>query len=176
MTGWVAQLIVVSGALITQTQAAVSYVKTLPPAPDQTLISCHDAAWGSSHLAPVAGNQIHTKLAPFVEALITEAQSQAVPMAITVAYRSCEYQLQLRGANCGLGDYNLYQKPSNLCTPPTEPAGKSFHNDGLAIDFACSGYALFEYSPCYPWLQNNAFRYHLKNHALEPWHWSTTGK
>lgn len=176
MIGWVAQLLAVSGALVTQTQATISHVKTLPPAPDQSVISCHDNTWEAAHLTNVGGSQVHSKLAPFVTRLLSSAQTDSVPMAITVAYRSCPYQLQLRGANCGFGDYNLYQKPSDLCTPPTEPAGKSLHNEGLAIDFACSGYAIFENSPCYPWLKSNAQNYHLKNHALEAWHWSTTGK
>ena len=176
MAGWVIQLVAVAGILVSQTKASVAYVQTLPPAPDQSLVICHDTAWEQQNLIVIAGGQIHKKLAPFVTALITNAQSEGVGIAINVAYRSCDYQLQLRGANCGLGDYNLYQKPSNLCNPPTEPAGKSLHNEGLAIDFACNGYGFFESSPCLNWLKQHGAQYHLYNHAVEAWHWSTTGK
>ncbi len=176
MIGWVAQLIAASAVVAGSAQAVLSNAPLLPPAPDQTYVQCHDSNWENSHLVSVAGSNVHAKLAPFVAKLLNTASTEGVPMAITVAYRSCEYQLMLRGANCGLGDYNLYQKPSNLCSPPTEPAGKSLHNEGVAIDFACNGYMLFEYSPCYTWLQGHGHEYHLKNHALEAWHWSTTGK
>ena len=52
----------------------------------------------------------------------------------------------------------------------------SLHNEGLAVDLACNGYGFFESSPCYGWLKTNSTRYHLTEHELEPWHWSTTGK
>ena len=176
MPGGVIQLWVVGGWLATQTSGAVSDVKTLPPMPDQSAVVCHDAAWEQKELTKVASSQIHHKLAPLVRELLTKAQSDQVPLTINVAYRSCPYQLQLRGTNCGLGDYNLYQKPSELCTPPTEPAGKSLHNEGLAIDFACSGYGYFDNTPCHTWLKQHGASYHLYNRALESWHWSTTGK
>lgn len=176
MKGWALQLFTVTSIVVTQTQASVHYIQTLPPAPDQSVISCHDASWEQSNLVAVAGSQIHKRLAPFVQKLLLDAQSQFTPLLINVAYRTCDYQLQLRSQNCGLGDYNLYQKPSEQCTPPTEPAGKSLHNEGLAIDFACNGYAFFETSPCLTWLKQNAKSYNLYNHELEAWHWSTTGK
>jgi len=176
MAGWVIQLLIVGGALAGQSSGVVSYVKTLPPMPDQSAIVCHDANWEQAELSKVAGSQIHHKLAPLVTKLLAQAQSEQIPLEINVAYRSCPYQLQLRGANCGLGEYNLYQKPSELCTPPTEPAGKSLHNEGLAIDFACTSYSSFDNTPCHTWLKQHAGSYHLYNRALESWHWSTTGK
>lgn len=173
--GWVVQLMTVLGVLSGQSTATFSAVRNLPPAPPQMSIVCHDAVWEQEDLKNVAGSQVHKKLAPFIDALLAETTKDNVSMYITVAYRNCPYQLQLRSANCGLGDYNLYIRPSNLCEPPTEPASKSMHNEGLAIDFACYGYDLFEYSPCFTWLKQHALTYHLQNHAIEAWHWSTTG-
>lgn len=176
MKGWAIQLFTVTSVLVTQTHTSVQQIQTLPPVPDQSVVRCHDAAWEQTNLSSVSGMPMHKKLSPLVQKLLIDAQTQFVPMTINVAYRTCDYQLQLRGANCGLGDYNLYQKPSEQCNPPTEPAGRSLHNEGLAIDFACSGYAFFESSPCLTWLKQNAASYNLYNHELEAWHWSTTGK
>lgn len=175
MLRWVIQSLVISGAVLSSVNGVKTYVNTLPPIPKQAQITCHDTQWEDENLVTLEGTQIHRQLAPFIKSMLFEARGAGSPLQINVAYRSCAYQLQLRGANCGLGDYNLYQKPSNLCSPPTEPAGSSLHNEGLAIDFACSGYALIENSPCLTWLQNNAVRYHLLNRASEAWHWSTTG-
>lgn len=176
MTGWVLRIVAVGTLVGAQVQGVVHYVESLPPRPEQTQVACRDAAWEAANLASVEESRLHKKLVPFTKNLLTEARSQGVPLTINVGYRSCEYQLNLRKLNCGLGDYNLYQKPSSECTPPTEPAGKSLHNEGLAIDFSCHGYALIETSPCLKWLQANASKYHLYKHSIEAWHWSTTGK
>lgn len=176
MTGWVVQIIAASGMIAAGTRGVIGYVQSLPPRPEQSAVACRDAAWEKENLAETAGRLLHKKLVPFAAKLITDARTQGAPLNITVAYRSCDHQLSLRKMNCGLGDYNLYQKPSNQCTPPTEPAGKSLHNEGLAVDFNCQGYSLIERSPCLAWLDKNAARYHLFKHPIEPWHWSTTGK
>lgn len=173
MIDLVVQLIIASAAIVGGT---TTYIDTLPPAPDQTLLKCRDASWVKQHIITVENAGIHKKLAPFATQALQNARQSNVPLRITVAHRSCAFQQQLRAQNCGLGDYNLFQKPSDACTPPTEPAGKSLHNEGLAIDFGCDGYGQIESSPCYPWLKQHGARYHLKEHALEPWHWSTTGK
>lgn len=172
MTGLVAAL----SLLVTQTNAVVKYADSLPPQPDRASLSCHDNTWEAANLTAIGSGFVHKKLAPFVQAAITDAGRQALYMTVTSGYRSCSLQTQLRTAACGSGDYNLYRKPSSQCNPPTEPAGHSLHQEGLAVDFACGGYPLFETSPCLTWLNQNAARYHLKNHALEAWHWSTTGK
>lgn len=176
MSGWVAQLIAASGLLLAGTQSALQYVKTLPPRPDQTNIQCHDANWEAETLADIQGSKVHKKLAPFVVKLLSDAQQAGHTLTITSAHRTCAYQGQLRALSCGTGDYNMTLKPIDECSPPTEPAGRSLHNEGLAVDFACSGYGVFASSPCYRWLKNYAARYHLFEHRLEPWHWSTTGK
>lgn len=176
MNSWLIRLIAASGIIVTQTQGVASYVQNLPPAPDQSQINCRDAAWEKENLVEVEGTRLHKKLAPFVQKALLDARAQYIGLNVSVAYRTCDYQLQLRRMNCGLGNFNIYQKPSEQCTPPTEPAGKSLHNEGLALDFNCQGYGLFEASPCLTWLKNNGANYHLYNHDLEAWHWSTTGK
>lgn len=176
MNNWFIRLVAASGVIFSQTQGVVSYVQTLPPAPDQTQIMCRSAAWEDENLAVIESARVHKKLLPFVQKALIDARAERVNLQISIAYRTCDHQLQLRKMNCGLGNFNIYQKPSEQCTPPTEPAGKSLHNEGLALDFYCYGYALFENSPCLTWLKNNASTYHLYNHELEAWHWSTTGK
>jgi LAS superfamily LD-carboxypeptidase LdcB len=166
------QLALASSALA---RGASTYIETLPPAPAQSSLTCRDDNWAAEHITTIEGSGVHKKLAPFVTRALSDARTQNVPLQLAVAYRSCAFQQQLRAQNCGLGNYNLLQKPSDLCSPPTEPAGKSMHNEGLAIDFSCAGYGLFEASPCYAWMKQNGASYHLKEHSLEPWHWSTTG-
>ena len=62
------------------------------------------------------------------------------------------------------------------------PPGKSLHEQGLAIDFTCNGNTLRDTDPCHAWLVHNAHRYGYKPYsndyygAVEPWHWSTTGR
>lgn len=92
--------------------------------------------------------------------------------------RSVESQIALRKQNCGTTNYDIYEKPSGQCTPPTAIPGTSNHEKGLAIDFRgipqhdCSG------NIC-KWLQANAGTYGFKNDyaaTKEYWHWSTTGR
>lgn len=173
--GWVMYIGAAVSLLAGNVQAAISYVDTLPPQPIQASITCKDAAWEQANLATVSGNQVHVKLAPFVQKLVNTARDERIYLGITAAYRSCDTQIYLRQLNCGMGEFNVYQKPSLECTPPTEPPGKSLHNEGLAIDFNCQGYGMIESSPCLGWLEKNAQHYHLKKHAIEAWHWSTTG-
>lgn len=170
------QLLASASALVTQTGAVLQYAGNLPPMPSQATISCRDESWQQANLTALGGSYLEKRLATYASKALADANLLGLGLGITVAYRSCDYQLQLRAQNCGLGDYNLYQRPSNECFPPTEPAGKSLHNEGLAIDFFCSGYPYFETSPCFSWLQKNGANYRLLNHPFEAWHWSTTGK
>lgn len=165
----------VSAVTATASQAA-PVAAQLPPRPSQDQIRCFDATEQKQVLTPVStGTLVHKKLAPFVERVITDAAASGHTLTITSGYRSCQEQQRLRISACGAGEYNLTQKPIDLCFPPTEPAGRSLHNEGLAVDFACAGYGFFANSPCYTWLKANSSTYHLYEHRLEPWHWSTTG-
>jgi LAS superfamily LD-carboxypeptidase LdcB len=176
MAGLGASLLTAVSLVVSQTTTILSAAGSVPPKPDQATIVCHDAAWEQSNLEALEGLRMHKKLLPFVQQLQTDGHAAGVHININSAYRNCSEQGNLRAMACGIGDYNLYQKPINLCLPPTEPAGKSLHNEGLAVDLACYGYGMFEYSPCYSWFKQNASKYHLFEHELEPWHWSSTGK
>lgn len=150
-------------------------VSQLPPRPDPSSISCHTDTWRDETLATVEdGFKLNKKLAPFVTQALADARAAGKNLQINSSYRSCAEQQSLRIAACGSGDYNQYVKPIDLCLPPTEPAGQSMHNEGLAVDFKCGGYGQFESSPCYTWLKANGYKYHLYEHRLEAWHWSTT--
>jgi hypothetical protein len=92
-------------------------------------------------------------------------------------YRSSQQQIETRRANCGDSYYDIYQKPSSECSPPTAPPGSSMHERGLAIDFTCNGGGAIssQSSPCFQWLAANASSYGFYNLPSEPWHWSTNG-
>jgi D-alanyl-D-alanine carboxypeptidase len=50
------------------------------------------------------------------------------------------------------------------------------HEQGLAIDFTCSGTLISSRdNPCSDWLEQNADTYGLANLPTEPWHYSTNG-
>ncbi|MCA9309403.1 M15 family metallopeptidase, partial [Candidatus Saccharibacteria bacterium] len=88
------------------------------------------------------------------------------------AYRDSANQIELRKKHCGSSQYDIYQKPSGSCRPPTAIPGRSNHEYGLAIDFKnCSNRG----TACYQWLAANAGTYNIKNFPKEAWHWSFNG-
>jgi LAS superfamily LD-carboxypeptidase LdcB len=176
MPGWVIHAAIIIAGITPVGSRAVEYIRAAPPMPDQSAIICHDAQWEQATLTTVNGAAVHTSLAPFIHQIRNDAQRDGHTLTLTSAYRTCGLQNQLRANSCGTGQYNMTLKPISECAPPTEPAGRSLHNEGLAVDFACQGYSFFAKSPCYQWLKYHAFKYHLLEHELEAWHWSTTGK
>jgi LAS superfamily LD-carboxypeptidase LdcB len=95
-------------------------------------------------------------------------------MGCTSSFRDPADQIRLRRQNCGTSNYDIYQKPSSQCHPPTAIPGSSMHEKGLAVDLNCGG-ASFAGTSCFSWMVSNARTYGFKNYAPEPWHWSTTG-
>ena len=92
-------------------------------------------------------------------------------------WRDTAKQIELRKKHCGTSDYDIYQKPSGQCSPPTATPGSSNHEKGLAVDFRCNGASMgSRSSPCFAWLDANAARFGFKNLPSEPWHWSVNGK
>lgn len=93
-------------------------------------------------------------------------------------YRSAQDQIWLRKLHCGTSDYDVWEKPSWECSPPTARPGFSLHERGLAIDIRCNGRLLSRYSdPCFAWMAEHAPKVGLYNDVTgrEAWHWSTTG-
>lgn len=176
MINWVLGVLLTTAVLSPNIKAGTQFISSIPPTPNQASITCHDTAWEQQALVPYGGIKTHLKLRPFLEKLVSDGRAAGVSIVFNSGYRTCNEQANLRAYACGTGDYNMNIKPIKDCTPPTEPAGKSLHNEGLAVDLACSGYGLFESSPCYKWLKTNHSKYMLNEHELEPWHWSTTGK
>jgi hypothetical protein len=94
-------------------------------------------------------------------------------------YRTLQAQIDLRRAHCGSSHYDIYEKPSSQCSPPTAIPGKSNHEKGLAIDFECGGngnYIPSHSSPCFRWMAAHAATYGLYNLPSEPWYWSIDGR
>lgn len=91
-------------------------------------------------------------------------------------YRSHQEQINLRRQNCGTSHYDIYEKPSGQCSPPTARPGQSMHERGLAVDFQWNGTLIPSQShPGFRFLANHAPFAGLRNLPSEPWHWSTTG-
>lgn len=92
-------------------------------------------------------------------------------------YRDSATQIALRIAHCGPTDYDIYYRPASECSPPTARPGQSMHEQGLAIDFTCSGVLINTHvNPCWIWLDANAATYGFYNLDSEPWHWSVNGR
>lgn len=120
------------------------------------------------------GRGCHQSVAGEVQAMVDAAKAAGVTLGGT-CWRDSQAQIELRRKNCGTTDYDIYQKPSMSCSPPTAIPGTSDHEKGLAIDFTCNGGSLnTTSSPCYQWLKANAARYKFYDTVMpsEPWHWS----
>jgi len=107
--------------------------------------------------------------------LMNAASGAGIRLGCTSSFRDPAQQIALRRQNCGTSNYDIYQKPSSQCRPPTAIPGSSQHEKGLALDFNCAG-ASMAGSRCFSWLASNARSYGFYNFAPEPWHWSTTGR
>lgn len=111
-----------------------------------------------------------------LQSLLNAAASSGVYLC-GGGYRSSQAQIDTRRNNCGTSYYDIYEKPSSECSPPTAPPGTSMHERGLAVDFNCNGGGVIgsRSSPCFQWLSGNASSYGFYNLPSEPWHWSTNG-
>lgn len=116
-----------------------------------------------------------TTVAPRLQAMLNAAAGDGIPLG-GWGYRSAASQIRLRREHCGSSDYDIYQKPSRLCKPPTATPGKSMHEVGLAIDLTYKGSTIGSHaSPAWQWLNAHAAQYGFFNLASEPWHWSVNG-
>ncbi|MGK2928766.1 MAG: D-alanyl-D-alanine carboxypeptidase family protein [Acidimicrobiales bacterium] len=123
----------------------------------------------------VQGITVHANIADDVDALLTAARADGVPLS-GWGYRSADRQIQLRAVHCGPTYYDIWLKPASLCSPPTAAPGRSLHEQGRAIDFTHNGRTITSRSTvAFRWLAENAASYGLYNLPSEPWHWSTNG-
>ncbi|MEY2470373.1 MAG: hypothetical protein QOF21_3071, partial [Actinomycetota bacterium] len=132
-------------------------------------------AIGNVAVVNVRGIWVAKTIADKVAALIDKAHDDKIDLS-GYGYRDTQQQVALRKAHCGPTQYDIYEKPSNQCHPPTARPGASMHERGLAIDFTYQGSIITSKSnPAYKWLAANAKNYGLYNLPSEPWHWSTNG-
>lgn len=133
------------------------------------------AGTGQVDLATVKGITVNAQIATRLRNLLAAAQADGLTLGGT-GYRCPDQQIQLRKAHCGTSQYEIYDMPSSLCTPPTARPGSSMHEKGLAIDFTCNNTTIpNRASPCFIWLATNAANHGLYNLPSEPWHWSIDG-
>ena len=119
---------------------------------------------------------VDTTISGQVAAMVAAANAAGLNLGGS-AFRSNAQQIALRRAHCGPTDYDIYQRPSGQCSPPTAIPGQSMHEWGLALDITSSGHLIASHSdPAWQWLAANAARYGLRNLASEPWHWSSNGR
>src|SRR5690606_4638240 len=125
-------------------------------------------------------HQLHTKVMPFFEDMLEDAKDDGVELWVTSAYRSFEYQSQLKGA------YTVtYGSGANAFSADQ---GFSEHQLGTTIDFTTRGLGGglngFQNTPAYTWLLENAHKYGFtlsypegnSYYVYEPWHWRFVGK
>jgi len=126
-------------------------------------------------MVSVGGIYVNHLIATQVQHLLNAAAAAGLTLT-GGGYRDPQAQIQTRMSNCGTSDYAIYDEPASQCSPPTAKPGTSMHEQGLAIDFDCSGALIQSHSdPCWIWLDQNAATYGLYNLASEPWHWSVNG-
>lgn len=107
--------------------------------------------------------------------MVAAAKAAGISLTANSSWRSPAEQIALRKQNCGTTQYDIYQKPSGECSPPTAIPGVSRHERGLAVDFANCG-SIGSPTATFNWLKAHAATYHLYNLPSEPWHWSWDGK
>lgn len=125
-------------------------------------------------LVRVRGFKVHGAIAGSLGDLLEAAEADGIDLR-GKAYRSTRRQVELRRAHCGTTDYDVYEKPSSFCSPPTAKPNRSLHESGLAVDFMHGEQSITSRrSPAYRWLAANAASYGFFNLASEPWHWSVS--
>lgn len=155
-------------------------VPTAPATPTSTVIkpNCSNVTGpvpiGDTALAS-DGARLHTCLIPAYNQMVKDAAAEGVKLT-GGGWRDHQRQIELRIQNCGGNTYyNIWEKPSSQCQPPTAIPGRSLHERGLAIDFHVNGRSVASTDPQFAWLSRNAAKYGLYNLPSESWHWSTTG-
>lgn len=149
---------------------------TTPTTPSYTPPAQAPASTGGLDIVNVRGIQVARQIASKVESLLKAAAAAGINLG-GGGFRSPQQQVDLRRKHCGPTSYDIYEKPSSQCSPPTARPGQSNHEKGLAIDFTYNGSSIKSHdNPGFRWLAANAEKYDLYNLPSEPWHWSVNGK
>lgn len=125
-------------------------------------------------------NQLHSKVMPFFEDMMEDAKDDDIELWVTSAYRSFDYQSQLKGA------YTVtYGSGANAFSADQ---GFSEHQLGTTVDFTTrglgGGLSGFQNTEAYQWLLDNAHKYGFTlsypegntYYVFEPWHWRFVGE
>jgi hypothetical protein len=121
--------------------------------------------------------------------MLKDANAAGVPLKAGSVFRTMADQKRI-GKDNGCPDN--WTRSGQCKKNPTAPAGKSNHQMGVAIDFACgnTGTVCHPIKPtsaaikscpksngkkCLDWLLANANKYDFYNYEVEPWHWSING-
>lgn len=140
-----------------------------PPAPPAGVVTWADV------VSVGGGIWVHKSIEANARAMLNAATAAGFSLT-GGGYRDSASQIATRMANCGTTYYDIYEKPSGQCRPPTAIPGRSMHERGLAMDLKSNGVLITSRSnPAFIWLSNNAARYGFYNLPSEPWHWSTNG-
>ncbi len=157
------------------TSVATGDGSTAPPSSTTTTTTLPPI--GTVDVVKVYGFQVARAIADPLKRMLDAARLEGLTFG-GGGYRSTAQQIELRKAHCGPTYYDIWEKPSSQCSPPTARPGRSMHERGLALDFTCNGqnYAIPNHaSPCWRWLALHAADYGLYNLPSEPWHWSVNG-
>lgn len=122
---------------------------------------------------------LHSKVIPFLTAMLNTAYSEGINLKVISGYRSFEKQMRLKskytmvfgsGANKFVADqgYSEHQLGTTVDFT-TEELGNNFNN--------------FSKTKAYEWLLNNAYKFGFilsyppgnKYYIFEPWHWRFVG-
>ncbi|MFT5849785.1 MAG: LAS superfamily LD-carboxypeptidase LdcB [Patiriisocius sp.] len=135
-----------------------------------------DDDWKYSEDKP---NALHSKVMPFFEDMLEEAKDDDIDLWVVSAYRSFEYQAQIKG------QYLVtYGTGANTFSADQ---GFSEHQLGTAVDFTTTGLGGgltgFQNTEAYEWMLDNAHKYGFtlsyaednQYYIFEPWHWRFVG-
>lgn len=79
-------------------------------------------------------DELAEPLGAFVRFAIVMGRKSGKSVTLTSGRRSRAQQIELRRAHCGPTQYDIYEKPSRMCRPPTARPGESKHETGEAAD------------------------------------------
>ena len=122
---------------------------------------------------------IHSEVGPFLEQLLSDAQTAGTPLLVLSSYRSFTEQASLKSA------YKVtYGSGANRFSADQ---GYSEHQLGTAVDFTTASLkttsTAFATTPSGKWLLENAYKYGFilsypksnTYYMYEPWHWRFVG-
>lgn len=130
-------------------------------------------------LRPNIEEQVHTRVKPYLEAMLNKARSDGVNLYVLSAYRSFEVQKNVKARHAV-----IYGTAANRFSADQ---GYSEHQLGTTVDLTThkTGATLsgFEKDPAYEWLRNNAHKFGFtlsyppdnNFYIFEPWHWRFVG-